>query len=289
MPKFELHNPTPDVAAALGMLLDEGFEIVETKGGAGESFGNQLVRLSDGSSEVTVTRDRGQWMLDLRPEGWPAPKPLDLILDVMNGGYRDPPSAGGLPNQIPEGVSWVDTAPEALAWAQVGPHRAVLVEAAGWYRSDLMFGPVPGRPSLEDFERWLQALAAAIEAPASDLPTVGRSGDGARPHIAHAQRGFAYMGMERGSELARTETSDGLEVLVLSFMDTTWSMATRWEVQHRHPTDDFRRRVFAKQLLLLDRLHPAWRRRRVEELGSLLDEAGLDPYSADQVVAEATE
>jgi hypothetical protein len=45
--------------------------------------------------------------------------------------------------------------------------------------------------------------------------------------------------------------------------------------------------MFAKQLVLLDGLHPAWRRRRVDELGVLLHDAGLDPESAEQVVSEA--
>jgi hypothetical protein len=269
------------------MLLDEGFEIAETNGGAGESFENQLVRLSDGSSEVTITRDRGQWMLDLMPKGWSVSKPLDLVLDAIDGSYRNPSSPRELPSQIPEGVRWVDAVPKALAWAAGGPHRAVLVEAAAWYRSDVLFGSVPGRPSLEDFERWLQALAEAIEALASDLPTVGHSEDGGRPHIERSQRGFAYVVVERGAVLAGTETSDGLEILALSFMDTTHLVASRWEMQHRHPTDDFRRRMFAKQLVLLDGLHPAWRRRRVDELGVLLHDAGLDPESAEQVVSEA--
>ncbi|MEM7339379.1 MAG: Imm63 family immunity protein [Actinomycetota bacterium] len=205
----------------------------------------------------------------------------------MDGGYRDPLSHRELPSQIPKGVSWVDAVPAALAWAGAGAHREVLVEAAGCYRGDVMFGPVPGRPNLDDVDRWLHVLAEGIEASPSDLPTVGRPADGARPHVEYAERGLAYVVVERGVELARTETLDGLEVLALSFMDTTQVMASRWEAQHRHPGEDVRRRLFAKQLVLLDALHPAWRRRRIAELGTVLSDVGLDPDSAADVVAQA--
>ncbi|MEM7339380.1 MAG: hypothetical protein AAF467_12080 [Actinomycetota bacterium] len=57
MAEFELHHPTGDVEVTVRLLLESDFWVVETKGGAGESFGNQLIRLSDGSFELAITRD----------------------------------------------------------------------------------------------------------------------------------------------------------------------------------------------------------------------------------------
>lgn len=283
----ELHRPTPDVEHTYHWLLREGFDVVESRGGPGESFGNQFVCLSDGTDNVTITRDRGQWMLGLWPGSWSASKPLDLVLAVMDGSYRQPPSQVELPDQLPVGASWIEVLPNALEWASSGSHREVIAEAGGWYRSDLTLGEVPGRPNLDDIGYWLARLAGAIEAPESDLPSLGTSRDFGYPHVEKTSEGFAYVVVERGLELVRRETPDVLEILSWALKDTTSVMASAWEMQHRHPTDDVRRRMFAKQLVLLDRLHPLWARWRVKELGQRLKEAGLDPTEAHEVVAEA--
>ncbi len=286
-----LRRPTADVAATVEHLVERGFEVVATSGQPTASFGNQLVRLSDGSTDVTITRDRGQWMCALQPAGWSSAWSLDLVLAVLEGTYRETEPTvdpgGAMPGQLPIGVTWLDAVPRALEWATGGSHREVIVTAGASRRADLRFGSLPGRPSLDDIGRWVGLLARAVGAPAHLLPAFGRGSGMGDPHLESSGSGFAYVVSERGRESSRVETDDPLRLLELCLGPVTFSMASTWESQHRHPSDDHRRRLFATQLVMLQVLHPPWAAQRAIELGPLLADAGLDPRDAAEVVADA--
>lgn len=145
----------------------------------------------------------------------------------------------------------------------------------------------PGSVTLADMQRWTEALGATINADSQLLPTFGRSADFAQPHIELCDRGFAYVIVERGEEQDRFETAEPLEILAQTFLDATGSMSSSWGARHRDPTENFRRRMFAKQLVLLAALHLPWVNRCVDELGDRLGDAGLDPAHAAGVVALA--
>lgn len=141
--------------------------------------------------------------------------------------------------------------------------------------------------TLADLERWIEALAATINADQALLPTFGRSADFAQPHIELCERGFAYVIVERGQELDRFETDAPIEILERTFVDIAGIMGSHWAARHRDPGEHDRRRTFAKQLDLLAALFPPWVERLVSELGDLFRDAGLDPEHAAGVVALA--
>lgn len=157
-------------------------------------------------------------------------------------------------------------------------HRKVLTAAE---KSD------PKTIDIGDFEQWVTELAKAIDAPAGLLPTYGRTEDFARPHIEKSKHGFAYVIVERGKELLRVESSNPMEILAATFLDITAVIASDWERRHRAPAEDHRRRFFAKQLSLLNYLHPPWADRKMKELGDLLIEVNLNPSDVEAVVSEA--
>ena len=54
--------------------------------------------------------------MSLRPSGWSDKFDLDIILDTINGRDDWQPIARPLPEQLPPGVSWAETLPQALGW-----------------------------------------------------------------------------------------------------------------------------------------------------------------------------
>ncbi len=269
----------------MGLLNASGFELESTQGGESESFGNQHLQFSDGRTTVEVTRDRGQWMLTLRPLGWTESHGLGAILAAFSGQLqpRDRPEL--LPEQLPEIVSWVEVLPGVLEWSVGHPHREVYVQAEERRWSAEAFGGRP--PDLARLRVWVRRLAETIDAPKHLLPTFGRSEDLARPHIESGRDELHYVVVERGEELDRQSTTDPNTLLEWVFGDVTFSMASTWEAAHRSPDEDFRRRLFAKQLVLLDVLHPRWAISLADRHRRRLVEVGLDARDAGDVVAAA--
>ena len=72
-------------------------------------------------------------------------------------------------------------------------------------------------------------MALAIAAPASSLPTFGKTEDGARPHIEVRSDAYHYVVVERGCELERKRTPDLQELLYWVFSDVTHQMAFQYE------------------------------------------------------------
>lgn len=119
-------------------------------------------------------------------------------------------------------------------------------------------------------------LAATIEAPLQYLPTYESSEHSGRPHLEVTADGeMHWVVCERGHEYERRSTLNRDDLLYWVFAAVTHEMASKFEVAHRIESEDFRRQLFAHQLVLLRRLSPSWEARRVRELGPLLDEVGL--------------
>lgn len=128
----------------------------------------------------------------------------------------------------------------------------------------------------EAIEAQVELLAARIGASDSLLPTYERSEHSGRPHIEVSSDGaLHWVVCERGQEFQRRTTFSRDDLLYWTFEAVTAEMASRWEVQHRIETEDFRKQLFTKQFELPDSLDPAWTTRRMQELGQLLGDAGL--------------
>jgi hypothetical protein len=130
--------------------------------------------------------------------------------------------------------------------------------------------------TLDAVRERIHELAAVIGAPRQCLPTYGRSEQSGKPHIEVTTDGrMHWVVCERGSEYERRTTLKRDELLYWTFQAVTHEMASKYEVQHRIPSEDFRKQMFTKQFELLDQLNPAWTERRKQELGPLRREAGL--------------
>ena len=83
-----------------------------------ETFGNALAEFGKGDREVQIVRDRGQWMVSLRLVNWNDWIDLGLVVDAKNGRTEwDEPSGNPYENnQLPIGVNWAETLPDAVEW-----------------------------------------------------------------------------------------------------------------------------------------------------------------------------
>ena len=130
--------------------------------------------------------------------------------------------------------------------------------------------------TLEEIEGEISALARKIEARAKDLPTFGRSEDGARPHIEVQAGQYHYVVVERGCELERRATQDFEELLYWVFSDVTSTMAFAFELAHRVEGKDPRRLAFARQLELMSKVSPGFAERAQAGIQRILARA---PYN----------
>lgn len=127
--------------------------------------------------------------------------------------------------------------------------------------------------SLDDIKKQVDKLAAKIKAPKEMLPTYGKTEDFARPHIEIDNTGtLHYVVVERGEELERKSTSDADELLYWVFSSITFNMAINYEVQHRAMFKDPRRKMFSKQIELLQKMSEAWAQKEAEDHQKILKE-----------------
>ena len=116
-----LATATPDVAATLRWLVDSGVEITREHGGRDAGFGNVLVEFAFDGAVLTVTRDRGQWMLDVQ-SGTLRRFDFNVIHAALTGDESWARQATrARPPQLPECASWVDELPVAWAWLRTEP------------------------------------------------------------------------------------------------------------------------------------------------------------------------
>jgi hypothetical protein len=131
-----------DVLSTLSWLGTNDWQPVNAQGGSSESFGNVLVEFAKDDGRITITRDRSQWLMSLRPSGWSDKFDLDIVLDTING--RDDwqagePFARPLPEQLPPGVSWAETLPQALEWLSSHDDGARVLKRIQLKRSRSLF------------------------------------------------------------------------------------------------------------------------------------------------------
>ena len=137
-----------DVQETIDWLLTNGYKLAAYDGG--DTFGAQLVY--DGPSQVRVTVDRSQWMLEIAAKSGSELIQYDLAIVADSGvtyGERFPdtgqrPQTAQLPDQLPVGASWYTTLPQLLDWVrQPGAFEAA--EVARRQRDALMWGQKPSR------------------------------------------------------------------------------------------------------------------------------------------------
>ena len=79
----------------------------------------------------------------------------------------------------------------------------------------------------------IDELAKIIGATQNMLPTYGRSEQTARPHIEVDSRGYHFVIAERGEEFERHTSLDLDEILYDVFQVVTFSLACKYELEHR--------------------------------------------------------
>ena len=90
------------------------------------------------------------------------------------------------------------------------------------------------------------------------------------PHVEQEGPFLCFVVTERGTEYERRRTEDPDELLFWLMETVTFDMATRFELAHRRPNEDFRRQLFMKQEQLLHALRPSWGERCRRDLEKIL-------------------
>jgi|GEM_PF-379913 len=104
------------------------------------------------------------------------------------------------------------------------------------------------------------------------LVGTSRTDDGGY-HLEFAGDGkLSLVATERGNEMARYETYSLEELMYWIFKDQAFARATDYELAHRHPTNDARIIIFARQIELLAQLSGNWAKRCQSEQEKILQE-----------------
>ena len=143
---YAVRNATPDVGATLQWLIEQGAAMTRQQGGERESFGNVLLEFTLDDAVLTITRDRGQWMLDVQ-----CGELRRFDFDVIHAAFHgiDPwamhDGFAVLPKQLPDGVSWLAEIPSALAWLRSTADVEDRLTLLQRRRGETLFGPLPGQ------------------------------------------------------------------------------------------------------------------------------------------------
>jgi hypothetical protein len=123
------------VLDALDWLAHDGFLLTAERGGPGESFGNLLVEFERPPLAVRVTRDKGQWLIDVAPARGEFIS-LHVLITAWDGSTpapRDRQAGDSLPEALPEGVEWRVVLPAVVSWLESGDRTREIGEArAAW-------------------------------------------------------------------------------------------------------------------------------------------------------------
>jgi Immunity protein 63 len=133
--------------------------------------------------------------------------------------------------------------------------------------------------TLSEIKQEVDRLAAQIGASGYVFPTYGRADDGARPHIEVDSRGYHYVNVERGQEFKRITTGELNELLYHVFEAVTFSLASDYELKHRVDSEDFRRRLFQRQIEILSLLREEWSNREARSHEQILTEYPFDDFA----------
>jgi len=105
--------------------------------------------------------------------------------------------------------------------------------------------------NLEDLRNRLETELRKIDGDSGLLPEINSSNDDAKPYIEIGRNGYNYVCRERGEEIFRKMPFDTNELFFEVFDHLTFEMAVSWEVKNRKENEDFRLRLFAKQVDLM--------------------------------------
>ncbi|HPF37245.1 MAG TPA: Imm63 family immunity protein [Phycisphaerae bacterium] len=91
-------------------------------------------------------------------------------------------------------------------------------------------------------------------------------------HVEIEGNTWVYVSTERGQRLSERRTNSDDEILYWLVSDLTRSMATEFELAHRDDGGDSRRKWFAKDIELLERVNREWAIRKSAEYDRILVE-----------------
>jgi len=124
-----------DVHGTVRWLKDHRFVVAESDTDRG-TFGSRWV-FARQDTEVHLTVDRSQWLLDIVRDRGGRPIQYDLLVAAHRGqDYRDcfpqpdDEQPSDLPSQLPTGVSWLNTLPQVLMWLNSEAYDPAAVERA---------------------------------------------------------------------------------------------------------------------------------------------------------------
>jgi hypothetical protein len=126
-----------DVLASLDWLMQQGFVLVSELGGRDESFGNLRLGFEQPPRRLRITRDRGQWSLELATARADF-IPLNVLLSAMTGDAPDPGRydlLDQLPDVLPGGVEWREVLPLVTTWLNSADRTTEIVESEAAWRT----------------------------------------------------------------------------------------------------------------------------------------------------------
>jgi hypothetical protein len=124
----------PEPLAALAATLEaQGFAVDEQPPNR-ESFGDQLITFEDERLRVRVTRDRGQWTIELGHPSWENVYDPDVWRAALEG--TDPTE----PSTLEEQAAYVAGALDRLRDAAGDPALRERLDEIAIARADLWFG-----------------------------------------------------------------------------------------------------------------------------------------------------
>ncbi len=129
----------------------------------------------------------------------------------------------------------------------------------------------------------VSTLGTSISAPISYLNIPDRSVFDGTPYVEIINEEYHYVSAERGMEISRKTTHDVDELLYWIFKRVASAMASTYEFQNRVDGCDSRRKKFAKQIEIMERLHPKWGRLMQGEIEEILKNSPYDDFSDDRV------
>ena len=129
--------------------------------------------------------------------------------------------------------------------------------------------------SVEELQAELYRLAGKINAPMDNLKIGDQFSDVVVNVEIHGDE-YHYVVIERGKEQKRIVTKSFFDIEYLFIEAATFSLASKYELNHRIPGQDFRRLLFQHQLELMKKLGPKWYEKLMREIGEILKRA---PYN----------
>jgi Immunity protein 63 len=122
----------------------------------------------------------------------------------------------------------------------------------------------------DDLRQRLETEMKKISNDLSLLPEINNSNDFAKPFIEIDGLGYNYVCRERGEEIFRKLPFDTDELLYEVFDNVTFELATKWEIKNRNENEDFRLRLFGKQVELMTTIKSDFGQKLNERLQRIL-------------------